>query len=83
MTHPRSSARVHKGKPQWAATLFAASQAARDWTEILLPAINRPDYERNLEAVREALGESVFTLTWENGKKIPLEKAVSLAMEDD
>jgi tetratricopeptide (TPR) repeat protein len=65
-----------------AACLFGASQSARNWMNIPLAPVNRPDYERSLKAVREALGETAFTLAWEEGKVLTLEQAVEMTLTD-
>jgi tetratricopeptide (TPR) repeat protein len=69
------------GQNQRAVRLFAASQAAREWLEIPVPAVSQPDYERNLRGIHKAMGEVTFNAAWEEGKKMTLEQALELAME--
>ena len=70
------------GQNRRAVRLFAASQAAREWLKIPVPAVNRPDYDLSLGAIHEALGEADFISAWEEGKKMTLEQAVEQAMEE-
>ena len=71
-----------QGQPRRAVRLFAAAQAARNWMETPLPPVIRPDYECNLEAVREALGQEGFTAAWEEGFALTLEQAMAYALEE-
>jgi predicted ATPase/DNA-binding XRE family transcriptional regulator len=66
---------------------FAAAAAAlREATGTPLPPAERPRLERRLAVARAALGESVATEAWANGRVLPLqqvlERALSLAAGD-
>lgn len=69
-------------QPRRAVRLFAAAQAARNWMETPLPPVLHSDYERNLKAVGEALGQEAFTAAWNEGFALTLEQAVEYALEE-
>jgi hypothetical protein len=67
--------------PETLARLLAASDAAREPMGYPRPAINQPDTDATLAAVRAALGEAGFTSAWAEGRAMPLEQAIALALE--
>ena len=44
--------------------------------------IDKPEYERELAAIREEAGESVFQSAWRKGQAMDLDQVVLLATED-
>jgi predicted ATPase/class 3 adenylate cyclase len=70
---------VHR--PEQAVRLFAAEEALRDASGIHLPPVYHSAYERALADLRATLDESAFAAAWEEGRTLPLESAVSEALE--
>jgi hypothetical protein len=70
-----------QGQAERAARLFGASHALRlRFGNPIWPVI-RPLYERDLAAVREALGDERFAEEWEKGQAMTLERAIEYALE--
>jgi hypothetical protein len=69
------------GQPELAVRLFGACQSARQWMEVRRADVNRADYECNLQAARETLGETDFNQAWEAGRAMILEQTVELALK--
>jgi hypothetical protein len=42
--------------------------------------VDRADVERTAASVRAALGEDAFTAAWEDGREMPLDWAIQLAL---
>ena len=57
-----------QGEPEWAAQLYGAADALREAMEAPLPPVERPDYDRRVAAVREALGAARFRAAWARGR---------------
>jgi tetratricopeptide (TPR) repeat protein len=72
-----------QGQHEQAARLFAASAAWRERIGAPLRPVERPAYERNLDALRAVLGEDVFLASWAEGKIMSLEQALNYALGDD
>jgi predicted ATPase/class 3 adenylate cyclase/DNA-binding CsgD family transcriptional regulator len=60
-----------------AARLLAASDAAREPMGYPRPAINQPDTDATLAAVRAALGDDAFEAAWSQGAALSLDDAVA------
>jgi predicted ATPase/DNA-binding XRE family transcriptional regulator len=69
------------GQEQRAARLAGATEALFTHHGILLPRRLRATHDRTIAAIRPALGDAAFTLAWEEGKALPLEAVVALALE--
>ncbi len=67
-------------QPQCAAQLWGAAAALREAIGAPLPPNEREEYERDVAAVREALGEEAFSATWVEGRAMSMEQAVAYAM---
>ena len=65
-----------------AVRLWAAADALRKHTSSERPENELEEYERNLHAVRIALGESTFVALWDEGRRMAPEEAVAYALED-
>jgi len=63
-----------------AARLFAAAEALRSEMGVPVPPYDRADYDRNLAAVRKALGRRTFSRAWEEGRAVSWEEAVQEAL---
>jgi len=68
-------------QPRLAARLLGAAEALRAALGAPVPAIERADLERDLAALRAALGDAEFEAEHAAGRALPVEKAVSLALE--
>jgi len=64
-----------------AATVFGAEEALRGRLGVLLPpAVHRGWLERDVAAIRQALGDAAFTAAWEAGRALSLDDAVAIAL---
>jgi predicted ATPase len=63
-----------------AASLYGAADAFREAISSPRTDVNHADYERDLLALREALGESGFASAWERVRRRPLADAVAEAL---
>ena len=48
-----------------------------------LPPATRAEYDRAVAAAREALGAQVFAAAWARGNALPLEEAITDALNND
>jgi hypothetical protein len=60
-----------------AARLYGAAAALRERAGVAIPPDDSPRYNRNVAAVRTALGEEAFSAAWEAGRSTPLERVVA------
>jgi tetratricopeptide (TPR) repeat protein len=74
---------VAQGQMERAARLFGAVEATREKIGGIPPPFTffQPEYDRDVAAVRAALGEEAFTTVWAEGRAMTLEQAVALAQE--
>ncbi len=82
-----ASVAAAQGVPDRAARLWGAAERLREETGSPLPANERSRYDVQVAAARSAaqsiLGEDGgFTAAWAEGRKMTLEKAIELALED-
>jgi tetratricopeptide (TPR) repeat protein len=68
-------------QPQRAARLFGAAEALRERIGIILPPVERPEYEEYVAAVRTGMSEHDFTAVWAEGRATSLDQAVGFALE--
>ena len=71
-----------EGQPERAVALWGAAEALREAIGSPLPSNERQEYDRTLAAVREALGEEAFAAAWQQGRAMPIEQAITYALED-
>ena len=71
------------GMAERAVMLFGAADALREGIGVPLSAASRPEYERNIEAVRVQLDSGNVERAWEQGRYMTLEEALSLALATD
>lgn len=71
-----------QGQTTSAAHLFGAAGALREATGTPLHPCDRPEYERDVTAVRTGLSEEAFTAAWAQGRAMTLEQAVEYALEE-
>ncbi|MEJ2559070.1 MAG: tetratricopeptide repeat protein, partial [Anaerolineae bacterium] len=72
---------VEQGRPQAAARLLGAAQATLNASGAAWWPADRVEVERNLAAIRAAMGEDAFTAVWEAGAVMTLEGAIAYASE--
>jgi predicted ATPase/DNA-binding XRE family transcriptional regulator len=74
---------VAQGRMQRAARLRGAAAALREDRGWPLPPAKHVEHERTTAAAREALGEEAFEAAWAEGYAIPLEDAITVALNND
>ena len=62
-----------------ATRLFGAAAAIRDTVGAPVPAVARPDYERDVAAVRSLLDEASWTAAWAEGRSMSVQAAAEYA----
>ena len=65
----------------YAATLLGAADAIRQNIDRPLSLLDKPEYERELAALREAAGEEEFQSAWRKGQAMDLDQTVLLVLE--
>jgi hypothetical protein len=69
-------------QPLRAAQLGGVAAGLREALGLPLRAPEQADQERAIAAMRAVLGEDAFAVAWAEGRALPLEEAVALALED-
>jgi predicted ATPase/DNA-binding CsgD family transcriptional regulator len=62
----------------WAVQLWGAADALREIIRVPIPLIERAEYERSIATARTQLGTKDFANTWEAGREMTLEQAITL-----
>jgi predicted ATPase/DNA-binding CsgD family transcriptional regulator len=70
------------GRPEEAAQLFGAAQALFESLGTGIAPGDRPDHESGVQSVRERLDPQVFEVLWTEGRKMGLENAIRLALDN-
>jgi predicted ATPase/class 3 adenylate cyclase len=68
------------GQPERAARLFGVAEALRESAGILLPPVQRADYEHDVTAARAQLNEATFAAAWAAGRALSVEQAIAEAL---
>jgi tetratricopeptide (TPR) repeat protein len=73
-----------QGEPERAARLFGAIEALTEVERCSFAANERVDHERSVAAAaaRAVLGEEAFAAAWAEGRAMPLDEALRLALEE-
>jgi hypothetical protein len=71
-----------RGQAARGARLGGAARAVREALGVALPPYQQADQERAVQDMRAALGETAFAAAWAEGRALPLEEAVALALGD-
>ena len=71
-----------EGQSELAARLLGAADALREATRAPLPPFQRDQYDREVAAVRAALGEETFAAAWAEGRTMATEDAVAWALRE-
>jgi DNA-binding CsgD family transcriptional regulator/tetratricopeptide (TPR) repeat protein len=66
-----------QGQAVWAARLWGAAEARREALGSPLPPVYRPDYERQVAAVRVQLGEQSYVAAWAEGRTMTPDQALA------
>ena|SRR3989442_10196329 len=74
--------RLRFRKSQWLLALLALRHGAAAATCRWLDPNERAEYERHAASARAALGEEAFAAAWAEGRAMPLERAVRVALEE-
>ena len=72
-----------QGRMERAARLCVAAAALREDIGWNLPPAKRAGHDRTVAAVRGALGEEAFAAAWARGYALPLEEAITDAVNND
>jgi non-specific serine/threonine protein kinase len=70
-----------QGFAKRAAQLFGQADALREAIGAPLAPVERPEYERDIAAVRAALSEEEFAAAWAQGRAMTLEQAIECALD--
>ena len=69
------------GQPERAARLFGAVESLREASNISLLPLRRVEYDRTVEDIQIQLNDAAFAEVWANGRAMPLEQAITYALE--
>jgi hypothetical protein len=72
---------VMRGQSPRAARLGGAAEVLREALGTPLPPEQRAGHDRAVQAAHAALSEEAFAAAWAEGRALPLEEAVHLALE--
>jgi hypothetical protein len=70
-----------QGQPERAARLFGATDVLRAALGLPVRPADRRRYDRDVSAVRAALGAETFAAAWAAGRALSLEQAIAEATE--
>ena len=70
---------VGLARPGPAARMWGAMERLREEVGAPLLPSERPRYERQVTAVRAAIGDAAFSLAWQEGRAMTLERAIEYA----
>jgi tetratricopeptide (TPR) repeat protein len=73
---------VAQGEPEHAARLFGSAEGLREAIGAGMPPAERAEHDRSVAAARTALGQEAFAAAWAEGRAMPLDEAVALALEE-
>src|SRR5205807_7594691 len=73
---------VAQAQPERAACLFGVADALREVIGAPLPPADRAEHDRSVAAVRTSLGDQACAAAWAEGRALPLEEAIHLALEE-
>jgi len=73
---------VAEGQAWRAARLYGAAESLREGVGVPMPPYERAEYDRNVTAIRLALGEEGCAREWEKGRALSLEQALEYALKE-
>lgn len=71
-----------QGRLDRVARLCGTAAALREEIGVPLPPVDRAEHERIVIAARVALGEDAFAAAWTEGHALPLEEAITGALDN-
>jgi predicted ATPase len=71
-----------QGQPERAALIFGAAEALREVLGAPLTPSDRAEYDRYVAAARAALDEAAFAAAWAEGRALPLDQAIAIALDE-
>jgi predicted ATPase/DNA-binding CsgD family transcriptional regulator len=71
-----ASVLASQGDHVWAARIWGAAEALRDAMGTPMAPVYRADYEHDVDAARDQLGEQVFTTAWYEGRTMTPEQVL-------
>jgi hypothetical protein len=66
-----------------AAQLFGAAEVLRENIKMPMTALERVEYDREVNDLRANMEQSAFTKAWSDGRAISMEQAIALALEEE
>jgi predicted ATPase len=69
--------------PQRAARLFGAAASAREAASTPAATDEQPQYDRDVAATHETLGEGAFAVAWNEGRAIALDRAIAYGLKTE
>ncbi len=72
---------IRREEPDRAARLFGAAENLREIIDTEMTSIERKEYEKEVAALRDMLGENEFKRTWGEGRALTMEQAIHLAVQ--
>lgn len=76
----KKSNRNYREYYQRAAKLFGAAEALREPVKSKIDLVDQPEYHRQVEDIRQRLGEPTFTKVWGEGQGMSIEQAIEYAL---
>ena len=70
-----------QGQMEKAARLFGVGAALRASIRSAIDSADQPAYQSKISSLRRKLGQARFTAAWDEGRALPLERAVAYALE--
>ncbi|MEN4042869.1 MAG: adenylate/guanylate cyclase domain-containing protein [Anaerolineaceae bacterium] len=71
-----------EGEPLRAVRLLGAAEALREEVDAIMTDYERPEYEQEVSELRNLVDEQAFARLWTEGRLLPLEEAVKLAVAE-
>jgi hypothetical protein len=62
--------------------LLGAAEVLREESDSIMTDYERPEYERELNALRSPMEEREFSRLWEEGRHLSMEEAIEIAVSD-
>ncbi|MFN2162688.1 MAG: hypothetical protein ACK2UN_11490, partial [Candidatus Promineifilaceae bacterium] len=71
---------AHRGQLVRAARLLGAAEALRERIQVDMLALERIEYDGEVTALRETMGEKALQKAWQDGRALDMDTAVDLAL---
>jgi tetratricopeptide (TPR) repeat protein len=73
---------IRKEEPERAVRLLGAAEALREAIDSVMTMTEEGEYENEVSALRELLGEAEFDQQWDKGRKMSIDEAIELAVRE-